>query len=144
MERLVEYVSQRSVFSGKIGMVGFCWGGWVVFQTSAMSDKITCGISPHPSVHIEEALFGRDSAALGAAVQCPMHLMPAGNDPDSYHASGAIFGAVAANHPGSASTVFPDMKHGWMPRMDITDEAVKRDVDKGMGMIFEWLERFLV
>jgi len=37
----------------------------------------TCGAIPHPSVHLEGALFQRDANALMARVQKPLLLMPA-------------------------------------------------------------------
>jgi dienelactone hydrolase len=116
MENVLEYLSHTGT-GRKIGMVGFCWGGWVVFHTCAMTDAVCCAAVPHPSVHIEAGLFGGDAVALARSVQCPVHLLPAGNDPELYTApGGAIAAALAARHPQSRSTPFPEMEHGWMPR----------------------------
>lgn len=62
-------------------MIGFCWGAWVNFHASA-TDKITCAVSAHPSVQIEQA-FGGNEVDLAKKVKCPQVLMPAGGDPDN-------------------------------------------------------------
>ena len=52
----------------KIALVGYCWGGWVVSSISADTDtyisEITVGVIAHPSMHIENAVFKRDTIAL--------------------------------------------------------------------------------
>merc|ERR1719335_1598661 len=71
----------KHVEGKKVGMVGFCWGGWVIAQTSAMSDAVKCGVIPHPSIHLEENAFGGKNTDLASKVRCPLLIMPAGNDP---------------------------------------------------------------
>ena len=58
----IEYLKSKG--ATKIGMVGFCWGGWVVAQASAMTADITVGVIPHPSITVEDKLFGKSSAEL--------------------------------------------------------------------------------
>lgn len=52
--------------------------------------------------------------------------MPAGNDPDDYRPGGSVISALQANNPKSTTIFepFQDMRHGWVPRGDISDPNV--------------------
>jgi dienelactone hydrolase len=114
----------------KVGVVGCCWGAWAAFHASAELEGIGAGVCFHPSAHIEAGLFGGDNGALAAATRAPFLLLPAGNDPTVYDEGGEMFAAL---RPGSATCRFGEMKHGWVPRGDLADEAVRRDVEKALA-----------
>ena len=98
----VKAVLKHMIASGvsKIGLLGFCWGGWVVAKMLGESDmpqEIVCGVSPHPSItNIEEYAFKRNAVELCSLVKRPVLLLPAGNDPDRYRPGGDVLAALQA------------------------------------------------
>lgn len=43
------YIDTKTTQKGFV-MIGACWGGWVVFETSMVSDRLIAGISYHPAL----------------------------------------------------------------------------------------------
>lgn len=111
-----------------IGAVGTCWGGWAVCQTSKMDAAIKAAVVPHPSIGVE-GLYGGDAVALCKATQCPILLMPAGNDAADYDKGGNLFEALPE---GTSTKRYSDMKHGWLPRGDTSNPDTLRDVQDAM------------
>jgi len=70
----------------KIALVGFSWGGWVATNmlSSELGDCFVCGILAHPSVNLEERLYGGHLVDLFAKIQRPLLLLPARGDPLEY------------------------------------------------------------
>jgi dienelactone hydrolase len=131
----------------QIGLIGFCWGGWLLCQILAdpeMPPEIKAGVIAHPSVHLEGMVFGRNASELVAKVQRPILLLPAGNDPDRYRAGGDIFEPLKAAQPDSDVDLhFSEMTHGWVPRGDLSDPSVEACVDMAMKASFEYFVRFI-
>ncbi len=63
----------------KIALVGFSWGGWVVTNilASNLSNAFVCGALPHPSINLEERVYGGSLLELMSRVNRPLLLMPA-------------------------------------------------------------------
>mmetsp|Transcript_26674 Transcript_26674/g.82044 ORF Transcript_26674/g.82044 Transcript_26674/m.82044 type:complete len:298 (+) Transcript_26674:1041-1934(+) len=113
-----------------VGVVGCCWGGWACFQTSALTADVKCGVIFHPSCQIEGA-HGGDVQKLCKRVQAPMCFMPAAGDaPELYGEEGSL---VVGCPAGSKTKLFADMAHGWVPRGDVANADVKRDVALAMS-----------
>lgn len=116
-----------------VGVIGFCWGGWLLchlFGDSNVSSQVLAGvICPHPTITLEEGVYGGSNVTLCSKIQRPICLMPAGNDPDLYREGGDIFKAMQDSQPLSTTISFPEMVHGWVPRGDIKNELVNRDVN---------------
>jgi len=116
----------------KYGFLGFCYGAWVGFHLSkAISgEELICGMSPHPSVHIEQMLGG-DPAGLAKEVNCPWALYPcgdpgAGGDSDIYDPEGTLFRALEDKFPGKNVTKrYSSMQHGFVSRGAIKDGSFK-------------------
>lgn len=140
MDSLLQYLDSKGV--QKIGMLGMCWGGWIVFHTSAISDKVVCGAIPHPSCQIE-GMHGGDLMELTKSVKAPMLMMPADGDMETYLPDGDVVKTLQATNPKSRSMPFLDMKHGWVPRGDMSVEKTANDVKKAISAIQEWLKEFL-
>lgn len=128
----------------KIGILGFCWGGWVCAKVLAdpeMPPEMSCAVSAHPSViNLEERHEG-NLLELASKIKKPFLLMPAQNDPDGYRPGGDFYEALKAVQPNSEIVDFPDMKHGWVPRSDLTDAAVKRDVERAVNLTVEYFAK---
>jgi len=55
-----------------------------------------------------------------------------------------IYEALKLNQPNREIIIeYPDMVHGWVPRGDITNEKVLRDVDKALTDICNFLIEIL-
>jgi len=111
-----EYLVSRG--AKRIGMIGFCFGGFVVCKTLAdpsLNDIFVGGASPHPSIQLEKNAYGGSVEELCAAVSQPMLLLPAGSDSEEYDAGKSWC------PPKGESIRFPDQAHGWVPRGDMSD-----------------------
>jgi carboxymethylenebutenolidase len=128
----------------KVGAVGFCWGGWIAAKV-AHAGQISAGYIPHPSVHVERA-FGGDDTALVSESKCPLMFDTAGDDQPNLKAGGAAFEALKATAAGAGSVTrdFPDMQHGWTTRGDITNPAVAAGVEKALSGGIEFLQKHLL
>jgi dienelactone hydrolase len=122
------HLNQKGASS--VGAIGFCWGVWALCKASSAGVPLKCGVGPHPSTRLE-GMLGGDELAMMKAVKMPVLLMPAGDDPDNVKAGGAVAEAIIA--AGGATHEFPEMKHGWVGRGDISDPAVKRDIEDALG-----------
>jgi len=131
----------------RIGMVGFCYGGWVM--SNVMSDEdtckhITCGASPHPSLHIESRIFERDPLALVSRIKGPILFLPAGNDPDDYRPGGSFYELMRENYPATeVSLEFGNMIHGWSVRGDTSDPEIKEKVALCFELILSYFQKHL-
>lgn len=113
-----------------VGAIGFCWGAWAHCKASANGFGLKCGVGPHPSTRLE-GMMGGSEAEMMAAVAMPVLLMPAGDDPANLKQGGELTALVEAK--GGRSHEFPEMKHGWVSRGDVTDPAAKRDVEAALA-----------
>mmetsp|Transcript_25470 Transcript_25470/g.37570 ORF Transcript_25470/g.37570 Transcript_25470/m.37570 type:complete len:263 (-) Transcript_25470:118-906(-) len=141
MKAVFDYLDSKGF--ANIGMVGFCWGGWVVCKCASLSDKIRVAVVPHPSIQIEGGLMGGDNVALASQVHFPILLLPAGNDGAEYRDGGELLEVFKRNHAASASEDYPDMRHGWASRGDMSDDAVRRDATKAINRVQAFLSEHL-
>lgn len=78
----------------------------------------------------------------------PQLLLPAGNDDDNIKPGGAVVETLASRPApvggASKSHLFADMKHGWTTRGDLSDAAIKRDVDLAIKMTMDFLDACLL
>lgn len=99
----------------KIGVLGFCWGGWFGCHAAANAN-ICCVASFHPSLE-PCFLVGESSEALCAAVRCPVMMLTAKEDAANVKVGGMLQTSIAAhNSPLLADQCvfqeFKDMRHG--------------------------------
>mmetsp|Transcript_2538 Transcript_2538/g.5538 ORF Transcript_2538/g.5538 Transcript_2538/m.5538 type:complete len:297 (-) Transcript_2538:54-944(-) len=123
-----------------IGVVGFCFGTWLLSKTSAMDDiDFSCAVGCHPATILESALFGGDEVAMMKSVNMPTLFLWAGNDSEIYIKEGA--GKKALEATGGQVVEFGDMLHGWVSRGDVADKKVKRDFEKSVNLMFDFLQK---
>ncbi|KAL1515353.1 hypothetical protein AB1Y20_001983 [Prymnesium parvum] len=141
VEAALEYLKGKG--AAKIGVVGFCYGGHPACWLSATHAEIVCGAVLHPSMQLEEKLFGGSTEALLKSVKCPFFLAPAGNDLPLWAESGPLGAALKASSRGDECvfTEYPEMKHGWSVRGDLADPAVARDVAAVLGEVSAFLSK---
>lgn len=125
MAALLGWLRERG--AQRIGAAGFCWGAWVLSKASASGVPLSCGVGLHPSTGLEERAFGGSELEMVGAVQMPILLLPAGNDPAALKPGGSVVAALSGR--GGGSYEYPDMQHGWVTRGDVGDPTVRRDVE---------------
>jgi hypothetical protein len=109
-----------------------------------MPAEIKVGVIAHPSVHLEDMIFGRDAGVLAGKAQRPILLLPAGNDPERYRSGGDIYESLKAVQPSSDVDLrFSEMTHGWVPRGNLSDPAVETGVDMAMKASIDYFARFM-
>ncbi|KAI9023465.1 Alpha/Beta hydrolase protein [Hyaloraphidium curvatum] len=133
----------------KIGMVGYCWGGWVIAHTAGDADlkpHVNAAAIFHPSIHLEDFVFGGNAAELLGKSSAPMLFCPAENDPPVYLEDGPYYKALKAVQPATEVIAFKGVKHGFVNRADIGNMAspeVKAAVEKAVEDAADFLGKNL-
>jgi len=140
---VMAYVKAQGASS--IGVLGFCYGGHPACWASKESDLVKCGVVCHPSMQLEKFAFGGDLIALTKSVQAPFLIAPAGNDLALFGEGTEFAEALLGSSKGSECVIkqYAEMKHGWVPRGDLSDEAVARDVKFVMADMAAFLAKYL-
>ena len=145
LDEAVRYV--KFLGATKICMLGFCYGGHPCFWASSKyPEDIVCGAVCHPSMQLE-GVFGGDFMGLITSVKAPFLILPAGNDLPMYDPAGSDFAsALKASAKGDecAIKVYPEMKHGWTCRGDITDPAVATDVQGAIRDVLAFFNKWSI
>jgi dienelactone hydrolase len=123
------------------GMAGFCFGGFaalIASQTGAFS----CVAGIHASLKIYK-FHGSTELAEVEKCACPMMLLQAENDLPNTKPGGEVEALLKAKPFGSECVYkeFSEMAHGWVPRGDLKNPAVKRDVGMAMEMIVSFMDK---
>ena len=146
MASLLKYQEQQGVT--KVVMMGFCWGAWLCAATvKAFSGKINAIACAHPSIGLEEMIYGGDTESLCKEVSCPALMIPASNDGDEYRKEGAMIKALQEGNALS-TTSFEDfsnekIKHGSTCRGDLSDPVVKEAIEKAIAQMKDFVEPYL-
>ena len=145
IKAILDYLADNGI--NKVSMSGYCWGGWVCVKSYAdFGDKIAAITIPHPSITLEDRVYGGSSLELCSKVKCPVLLLPAGNDPDVYRPQGELYEVLKSNNSASeVSLDFTLMTHGWVPRGDLTQDGVSDCVQKAIDlMLAYYAKNFIV
>lgn len=104
---------------------GYCFGGFVVCKVCSYLG-FSAGLSYHPSPQVcqfQPPEHKQTLQELASGVQCPLLMLPAGNDPDNLKEGGEFIKWLPA---GSSSHTYPNMKHGYMIRASVDDSALAK------------------
>jgi dienelactone hydrolase len=129
-----------------IASFGYCWGSWIGARLSAEDEPLIKGhVSFHPSWAIENMFFGEGQIEeLAKRIKVPQLLLPAANDKEPLKEGGSvqkILSEASADVATRSKVIdFPDMKHGWVNRGDISDAAVQQDVTKAWALARAFLQ----
>jgi len=123
----------------KIGTMGFCWGGFIVFNMCA-DERVSAGAGFHP---VYDKFFV-SVQKLTEAVQCPQLICPTESDSNDTK-EGQKVEKILRKRLGDDVKVrtFTEMQHGFVNRGDLTDPKVERDVKEAMRLAFEHFEKYL-
>lgn len=106
-----------------------------------LANAFTCASIVHPSITLEERIFGSDTNELVKNIQKPLLLFPTRGDPDEYRKGGAIFEPLKYRLSSSEVVDMPHLDHGFLPRGDIRKpevfEGVKYAMDKTLEFFHE-------
>jgi dienelactone hydrolase len=130
----------------KIYTIGVCFGSWVTAhlatcEEEAISGKLQRGVAVHPSIHLEETIWEKDTVALCSKAKVPTLFMPCANDPDRYREEGDVFEALKTNHldlTKCSDFKDADMMHGFFTRGDNGNEAVQHSVERATNEILAY------
>ena len=121
-----DYLKSDSNCNGKIGAVGFCFGGWIV---NMMAVRI-------PTLSAAVPFYGGQPAAEDVPkIQAPLLLQYAGLDTRVNEGWPAYEAALKANNKAYTAYIYPNVNHGFnndtTPRYDkaAADLAWQRTVD---------------
>jgi dienelactone hydrolase len=113
----------------RIGFIGFCWGAKIALNALSDAHVSAAGLM-HPSQLTAEE-FG--------AVQGPVIVMPAQNDPDMAPLMESLKSNAKAGD--SEHHRFDEQQHGWTVRGDLTNAATARDVTKSLDLLKAFFKR---
>jgi carboxymethylenebutenolidase len=119
--------------NGKVGAVGFCWGGGTVNDLAVSDPNLTAGV-PY---------YGRQpSPDKVAAIKAPLLLQYAGDDERINAGIPAFESALKANKKVYEVHVYPGAMHGFN---NDTNEARynKKVADEAWGRTMAWFRKYL-
>lgn len=123
--------------ANKISILSFSWGGWVTAHVLAdpdLASKFCCASIVHPSITLEDHVFGGNTSELMNAVQKPLLLVPCQNDPDEYREGGSFSEPLKYRLNTSEVLDLSTIEHGFLPRGNIRRQeiydAVKTTMEK--------------
>jgi len=123
----------------KIGTMGFCWGGFIVFNICA-DERVGAGVGFHP---VYDKFFV-SVQKLTEAVKCPQLICPAENDSNEMKEGQKIEKTLRKRLGDDVKIkTFPEMQHGFVNRGDMKDPKVERDVKEAIKLAFEHFEKYL-
>ncbi|MCJ7468283.1 MAG: dienelactone hydrolase family protein [Maribacter sp.] len=121
-----EYLKNYKDCSGKVGVVGFCFGGWIANMMAVEIPGLSAAVPFYG---------GQPTAEEAAKIKTPLLLQYAGLDTRVNEGWPAYEAALKANNKEYAAYFYPDVNHGFhnntTPRYDqpAADLAWKRTMD---------------
>jgi len=140
-EKVIPFLEQHG--AKKFGVLGFCWGNWLVFHAST-SGKFSAGASAHPSAIRLSQILGEDLPEIVHNIKCPQLIFSAGNDPAELKPGGVYAEEIKSKFGSSEIAEYKTMNHGWVTRGDLTDAEVAKSVKESVLHIISFFEKHLV
>lgn len=136
LDEIYAKLSKEDVTS--IGLIGFCWGAWVVFHesTRCADERLRAGANFHPSLGIEQ-VFGGKVEDLAAGIKLPQLMAPTGDEDKNVKPGGCL------PEDKIAFELFEECKHGFMVRGDVKDETTRGHVERGLKVCTEFFRNKL-
>ncbi len=102
--------------------------------------EVKAGISLHPSHPTINPMLNVDEEQLLKEVKCPQMFMPAGDDHENTKLGGLGKKILS---DGLEVIEFPEMKHGWTVKGDLSRPEVERDVKKAFNFVLAFFGKYL-
>ena len=129
----IVFLKNNPASNGKVGAVGFCWGGGTVNDLAVADPNLTAGV-PY---------YGRQPAADKVAnIKAPLLLQYAGDDERIDAGIPAFEAALKANNKVFETHVYAGAMHGFN---NDTNEARfnKKVADEAWGRTMGWFKKYL-
>lgn len=141
INHVVPFAKSKGVTS--IGLIGFCWGSYVLTHLSIAHPDFKAAVHPHPSFQIF-AMLGEDGAAALHKVTNPQLYLPAGADAAGLKPNGELIEALKKNLGDKVQSVeFPNMQHGWFVRGDLADSNIAADYQASFKLALEFFNKYV-
>jgi len=149
--QLIEPKVKKDTGCQSIGIVGFCFGGWLSARFLALDTAFcSCAVQIHPAWG-PEALYAtqkiKTEMALAERIpnNKPLLLLPSKNDKELKPDSDIVkfLAERRSMTPDELSIEFPDMVHGFVARGDSSDPKIKEAQEKVLSLTFEFLDTHL-
>lgn len=128
----VPFLARHAESTGKVGAVGFCWGGGMVNRIAALSPDLNAGV----------AFYGAQLPADKVpAIKAPLLLHYAGLDSRINAGIPAYEAALKAANKRYALHVYPDVNHSF--NNDTGDRYNKAAADLAWTRTFEFFREYL-
>lgn len=128
----VPFLARHTESTGKVGAVGFCWGGGMVNRIAALSPDLNAGV----------AFYGAQLPADKVpAIKAPLLLHYAGLDSRINAGIPAYEAALKAANKRYALHVYPDVNHSF--NNDTGDRYNKAAADLAWTRTFEFFREYL-
>ncbi|KAL1311088.1 hypothetical protein AAFC00_001296 [Neodothiora populina] len=120
----------------KVGAIGFCWGGWAVFQLGAKGNNLVDAISTaHPSLLKPEEV---DALAVPCQILSPENDFMYTQELKDYTNSKIPQLGVDYDYQ-----YFTGLSHGFAVRGDPSDPAQKMGVERAKNVVCSWFTEYL-
>mmetsp|Transcript_3634 Transcript_3634/g.4355 ORF Transcript_3634/g.4355 Transcript_3634/m.4355 type:complete len:278 (+) Transcript_3634:154-987(+) len=137
LDLVLDYIRSETPYGDfKIGMLGFCWGGWAIFHAAA-SEEISAGASFHPSLDLCR-IHGESIPELCESVKSPQLLMPAFPDPANVRENGLAINTLRKKDFGDKCMVKDfrsRVNHGFANRGNLNNKKVAEAYKEGMDLV---------
>jgi len=120
----------------KVGAIGFCYGGWAVFQLGAKGKNLVDAISTaHPSILTKEEI---------SAVGVPVQILAPETDqmltPELKEYCNTEIPKLGVEYDYQ---YFPGLAHGFATRGDKTDAKQRNGLERAKNAAVHWFTQFL-
>lgn len=121
----------------KLGAIGFCYGGWAVFQLAAASNKGLVDVisTAHPSLATKEEI---DKIAV------PVQILAPENDPqytpELKEHSNKVIPTLGVEYDYQ---YFPGVNHGFAAKGDPSDPVQKKALERAKNAAVFWFAQHL-
>ena len=128
----------------RFGMMGFCYGAWVVMRSCAADDSslpgLCCGVSVHPSVHQIVGFEGTTEQAVVKGVRTPQLVMSTSSEPSAWKEGGDVEKWLAGLPDGAgAGSKVVDLPspliHGFSTRGNASKPSVRAGIQQVMDEV---------
>lgn len=115
LDATVAFAKSNNADAGKLGIVGYCWGGRTVWLYAAHNPKLKAGVAYYGLLSgMKSEIKANDPIDIGSKLKVPVLGLYAGKD--TFIKSDVVEqmrGQIAKSGSGSEIVVFPGVDHGF-------------------------------